>query len=463
MPCALSPAARPRPRLGGPGRPRGGPHRARRRRHPRADADDPHHRDDPREARDDDAPVREVDPRRAHALGTHPGSRGAARLRGRPGDRLGARQGRSVRLSRRGSGRGDEPPGRVRLRHAHVGRRVRERGLQQREAGRGQLVQARPLSPGREPRNPADRRDPADSRLVAERRVVGRRALRGGRDRLRADLRRAPLRPPGRDGRALPAHRPLPRHRPDGRARHRRDRGQRLGAEVPREADRGLPEPRARRARGVRRRGPLRPLPLAPHPQRQPRHLRRRAPRVRGRPRGRGDLRGRRRGPAVGDPSAPRVLPLLERQVPPPRGTGERRLRQADDRRGALGLRGPDELLRRGPRRPVRPLDRGGLPRQPRLRRPDRLQSREDVATAPGHRDLVARSSTSRAARGSARGEERTSTRRGASSGWRPTRRSGRSRTARGRSTTSASGSTAGARTARSPSSRTPSARSTRP
>ena len=78
----------------------------------------------------------------------------------------------------------------------------------------------------------------------------------------------------------------------------------------------------------------------------------------------------RRAAAARGDAAAARVRPLLERQVPPPRGARHARLQQPHEGRAALGLRGADQLPRRRPAdRAQRHPDAREDPRVPRLDR----------------------------------------------------------------------------------------------
>ena len=120
------------------------------------------------------------------------------------------------------------------------------------------------------------------------------------------------------------------------------------------------------------RRESLSPLRLAAHAQRQRRALRPRASRVERRPR-RGTDAARRHQPQVGvGPDGARVRALVERQVPPPGRPGHRQLRQADDRRAALGLRRPHRIPRRSSAGAQRHPDRRRLSREPGARPPRR-------------------------------------------------------------------------------------------
>ena len=113
----------------------------------------------------------------------------------------------------------------------------------------------------------------------------------------------------------------------------------------------------------LRRRRPLPQVSLAADAQRQPRLVRRRASRVRRRSRRREHVRRRRRGEAQQPAAAARVLPFVERQGAAAGRPGHRRLREADEGRPAVGLRGADQLLRRAAGRARRPDLRAGVDR----------------------------------------------------------------------------------------------------
>ncbi len=235
-------------------------------------------------------------------------------------------------------------------RHARLFQRTR--GLPVSGGPRARAVRRRHRAAGRPGlRRLARRHDAA----VRRRPALGLRAVRGRR------LRRAD-RPSG-DGRAV---RPRAVH---GRRRAPRHRG--LGA--PRRgpaAARGRPRARVPVAGRALRRCAVSPLPL--RGRRRGRRLRRarapvehepRLPPRRAAARGRG--RHRRRLPQLPRPREPRVLPRVERQADQAGGLRALRPRARELHAAAVGVRGPDVVLRRPGARALRPRSARALPGAP--------------------------------------------------------------------------------------------------